>query len=65
MTDQRLVATALQCWTAMEEFYGVVPCTLNEHDEQRLAPSACETDIAGLVGMYALRLASGTPAGPW
>jgi L-fucose isomerase-like protein len=21
-------ATAIQCWTAMEEFYGVVPCTL-------------------------------------
>ncbi len=62
MADQRLVATALQCWTAMEEFYGVVPCTLMSLMSNGLAPSACETDIAGLVGMYALRLASGTPA---
>ncbi len=62
MADQRLVATALQCWTSMEEFYGVVPCTLMSMMSNGLAPSACETDIAGLVGMYALRLASGTPA---
>ena len=46
----------------MEEFYGVVPCTLMSMMSNGLAPSACETDIAGLVGMYALRLASGTPA---
>ena len=62
MADQRLVGTALQCWTAMEEFYGVVPCTLMSMMSNGLAPSACETDVAGLVGMYALRLASGTPA---
>ena len=62
MADQQLVATALQCWTAMEEFYGVVPCTLMSMMSNGLAPSACETDVAGLVGMYALRLASGTPA---
>ena len=62
MRDQRLVATALQCWTAMEEFYGVVPCTLMSMMSNSLAPSACETDIAGVVGMYALRLASNTPA---
>jgi L-fucose isomerase-like protein len=62
MRDQRLVATALQCWTAMEEFYGVVPCTLMSMMSNSLAPSACETDIAGVLGMYALRLASGAPA---
>jgi L-fucose isomerase-like protein len=62
MRDQRLVATALQCWTAMEEFYGVVPCTLMSMMSNGLAPSACETDIAGVVAMYALRLASNTPA---
>jgi L-fucose isomerase-like protein len=62
MADQHLAATALQCWTAMEEFYGVVPCTLMSMMSNGLAPSACETDVAGLVGMYALRLASGTPA---
>ena len=57
-----LVATALQCWTAMEEFYGVVPCTLMSMMSNSLMPSACETDIAGVIGMYAMVLASGKPS---
>ncbi|MCB0198235.1 MAG: fucose isomerase, partial [Anaerolineae bacterium] len=28
MANSELQATAIQCWTAMEEFFGVVPCTL-------------------------------------
>ncbi len=60
--DQRLSATAIQCWTALEEFYGVVPCTLMSMMSNNLLPSACETDIAGLVGMYILQAASGKPA---
>jgi L-fucose isomerase-like protein len=57
-----LKATAVQCWTAMEEYYGVVPCTLMSMMSNDLMPSACETDIAGVVGMYALALASGKPS---
>jgi L-fucose isomerase-like protein len=60
--DQRLSATAIQCWTALEEFYGVVPCTLMSMMSNNLMPSACETDIAGLVGMFVLQAASGQPA---
>jgi L-fucose isomerase-like protein len=62
MTENNLAATALQCWTAMEEFYGVVPCTLMSMMSNGLMPSACETDIAGLVGMYAMVLATGKPS---
>jgi L-fucose isomerase-like protein len=62
MTENDLSATAIQCWTAMEEFYGVVPCTLMSIMSNGLMPSACETDIAGLVGMYAMVLASGQPS---
>jgi len=62
MADQALSATAIQCWTALEEFYGVVPCTLMSMMSESLLPSACETDIAGLVGMYVLQAASGSPA---
>jgi L-fucose isomerase-like protein len=62
MADSNLVASALQCWTSMEEFYGIVPCTLMSMMSNKLMPSACETDIAGLVGMYALVLASGKPS---
>jgi L-fucose isomerase-like protein len=60
--DKQLSATAIQCWTALEEFYGVVPCTLMSMMSNNMLPSACETDIAGLVGMYILQAASGTPA---
>jgi L-fucose isomerase-like protein len=59
MAHNNLVASAVQCWTAMEEYYGVVPCTLMSMMSNDLMPSACETDIAGVVGMYALALASG------
>jgi len=60
--DKQLAATAIQCWTALEEFYGVVPCTLMSMMSNNLMPSACETDVAGLVGMYILQSASGQPA---
>jgi L-fucose isomerase-like protein len=59
MQSQQLVASAVQCWTSMEEFYGVVPCTLMSMMSNGLMPSACETDIAGVIGMYAMVLASG------
>jgi L-fucose isomerase-like protein len=62
MVENNLAASALQCWTAMEEFYGVVPCTLMSMMSNNLMPSACETDIAGLVGMYAMVLATGKPS---
>ena len=62
MAENRLVASALQCWTAMEEFYGVVPCTLMSIMSNDLLPSACETDIAGVIGMYAMALASQRPS---
>ncbi len=57
-----LVATAVQCWTSMEEYFGVVPCTVMSMLSNALMPSACETDIAGAIGMLALRLASGRPS---
>jgi len=62
MEKEQLVASAIQCWTAMQEYYGVVPCTLMSMMSNQLIPSACETDIAGVVGMYALVLASGKPS---
>lgn len=62
MKEKQLSATAIQCWTALEEFYGVVPCTLMSMMSESLLPSACETDIAGLLGMYVLQAASEQPA---
>ena len=62
MAENKLSASAVQCWTSMEEFYGVVPCTIMSMMSNNLAPSACETDIAGVVGMLAMALASGKPS---
>jgi L-fucose isomerase-like protein len=62
-TDENgLVATAVQCWTSMEEYFGVVPCTAMSMMSNMLAPSACETDITGAIGMLAMTLASGAPS---
>ena len=46
----------------MEEFFGVVPCTLMSIMSDNLMASACETDVAGTVAMQALVLASGKPS---
>ncbi len=62
MQELELVGTAIQCWTAIEEFYGIVPCMLMSMMSNALLPSACETDITGLIGMLALQSASGRPA---
>jgi L-fucose isomerase-like protein len=60
--DLSLDATAVQCWTSMEEYFGVVPCTIMSMASNKLNPSACETDVAGTVSMYAMALASGKPS---
>jgi L-fucose isomerase-like protein len=62
MTANELAGTSIQCWTAMEEFFGVVPCTLMSMMSNSLLPSACETDMIGMIGMYVLQLASGEPS---
>lgn len=60
--ETELDGTAIQCWTALEEFFGIVPCTLMSIMSESLVPSACEVDITGLLGMYILQLAGGTPS---
>ena len=54
--------SAVQCWTSLEEFFGVVPCTVMSMMSNNLISSACEVDICGVVGMHALQLASETPS---
>ncbi len=62
MEENDLVATAVQCWTAIEEYFGIVPCTVMSMLSNALRPSACETDITGAIGMYAMALASDKPS---
>jgi len=58
-----LQATAVQCWSSLQENYGVVPCALMGLLSAAGLPAACEADVAGAVAMAALRLATGAPSG--
>jgi L-fucose isomerase-like protein len=62
MDANGLHASAIQCWSSMQQNFGVNVCTVMSMMSERLMPSACEVDIAGVVGMYALQLASGKPS---
>jgi len=57
-----LDATAIQCWSSLQQNYGVNCCTIMSMMSETLMPSACEVDVAGAVSMYALQLASGRPS---
>jgi len=57
-----LDATAIQCWTSLQQNYGVNACTLMSMMSDQLMPSACEVDVTGVLSMYALQLASGKPS---
>jgi L-fucose isomerase-like protein len=58
MAQTEVSISAVQCWTSLEEFFGVVPCTVMSMMSENLMSSACEVDICGVIGMHALQLAS-------
>jgi L-fucose isomerase-like protein len=58
----QLDAISVQCWSSLEENFGVVPCTVMSMASEDLVPAACEADVTGAVSMLALSLASGKPA---
>ena len=62
MKQTSCTISAVQCWTSMEEYFGVVPCTVMSMMSENLIPSACEVDVPGTLSMYMLALASGTPS---
>jgi len=62
MRETDVTVSAIQCWTSLEEYFGVVPCTVMSMMSDQGLSSACEVDVAGVIGMHALRLASETPS---
>jgi len=62
MRDYDLDASAIQCWTSVQENFKINVCTLMSMMSEQLMPSACEVDIPGALTMYALQLASGKPS---
>jgi L-fucose isomerase-like protein len=62
MNANSLDATAIQCWTSVQENYGCNVCTLMSMMSEKFMPSACEVDVTGVLTMYAMQLAGRTPA---
>src|SRR5450631_1957242 len=62
MKQTDVKVSAVQCWTSMEEYFGVVPCTIMSMMSNNLLPAACEVDVCGTLSMHALALASQTPS---
>jgi len=62
MNANHLDATAIQCWTSVQANFGCNVCTLMSMMSEKFMPSACEVDVTGVLTMYAMQLAGGTPA---
>jgi len=60
--ENELDGFAFQCWPSIVSNFGIVPCAVMSMFSEGLIPAACEVDIAGLIGMYILQLASGSPS---
>ncbi len=63
MAENECNASAIQCWTSVQLNYGCATCLTMSMMGEKYMPSACEVDVAGVVSMYALLLASGNPPG--
>jgi L-fucose isomerase-like protein len=57
-----LDATAIQCWTSVQQNYGCNTCTSMSMMSESFMPSACEVDVTGVLTMYAMQLASNSPS---
>ena len=62
MAENELDATAIQCWTSLQQNYGCNVCTSMSMMSENMLPSACEVDVTGTLTMYAMQLASGSPS---
>ncbi len=62
MQTHALDATAIQCWTSVQENFGCNVCTLMSMMSEKFLPSACEVDVTGVLTMYAMQLAANSPA---
>jgi L-fucose isomerase-like protein len=62
MQEHSLDATAIQCWTSIQQNYGCNVCTSMSMMSENMLPSACEVDVTGTLTMYAMQLASGSPS---
>jgi len=63
LEENACVASAVACWSSVQENYGCAVCGSMSYMGEHGMPSACEMDVVGALSMYALFLASGEPSG--
>lgn len=59
--ENNIDAAAIQCWESVQKNYGCASCLSMSMLGEKMIPCACEVDVAGVVSMYTLALATGTP----
>lgn len=62
VSEHQLDATAIQCWTSVQQNHGCNVCTSMSMMSEAFLPSACEVDVTGVLTMYAMQLASLSPS---
>ena len=62
VATHHLDATAIQCWTSVQANHGCNVCTSMSMMSENFLPSACEVDVTGVLTMYAMQLAAGSPS---
>lgn len=60
--ENNIDAAGIQCWTSIQQNYGCAACLTMSMLSEKLVPCACEVDLGGVIGMYALSLATGSPS---
>ncbi len=63
VAENKLDATAVQCWDSVQNNYGCATCLSMSMMGEIGVPSACEMDVAGALSMYILRLAAEDASG--
>ena len=62
VSANHLDATAIQCWTSVQQNHGCNVCTSMSMMSESFLPSACEVDVTGVLTMYGMQLASSSPS---
>lgn len=60
--ENHIDISAIQCWESIEKNFGCAACVTMSMMGEKMMPSACEVDVVGAIGMYALTLAANRPS---
>ena len=62
IAEYRMDCLGVRCWNEFEAYLKICPCIILSELSDRGIPAACEVDTGNAISMYALQLASETPA---